>query len=85
MMKGVDSHVVQDTPATVWVTRAQALSTVRILLTSLHRNLGHLKHRKDRQEGLRCSGGSIKERQQQTVKDSSSKIGHGFDLVENSN
>lgn len=37
-----DSHVVQDTPAAVRVTRAQTLGTCAVLLAGFHGNLGHL-------------------------------------------
>lgn len=37
------SHIVQDTPATMWIPRTQTLSTGPILLTWLNGNLGNLK------------------------------------------
>ena len=37
------SHVVQDTPAAVWIPGAQTLSTCPVLLTGLDGNLGDLK------------------------------------------
>lgn len=40
---GEDSHVMQDTPATVRVSRAQTLGTCGVLFTGLHRNLDHLE------------------------------------------
>ncbi len=40
------SHIMQDTPAAVWVPRAQTLSTGPVLLTWLNGNLGNLKAHK---------------------------------------
>lgn len=37
------SPIVQDTPATVWVSGAQAIGTGKILPTILHRKLHHLR------------------------------------------
>lgn len=37
------SHVMQDTPAAVWIPGAQTLSTCPVLLTWLDGNLGNLK------------------------------------------
>lgn len=42
-IKGTDSHVVQDTPAAVGITGAEALSTCAVLLAGLHGDLDHLK------------------------------------------
>lgn len=48
-MRRTDSHVVEDTPATVGVTGAQTLGTCTVLLAGLHRDLSHLKQRNDRE------------------------------------
>jgi len=47
-IKAKDSHVIQDTPATVGITRAQTLSTCTVLLAGLYRDLDHLNQRNDK-------------------------------------
>lgn len=47
-MREQNSHVVQDTPAAVRVTGAQALDACAVLLTGLHGDLSHLKQRNER-------------------------------------
>lgn len=49
-LEAADSHVIEDTPATVGVTRAQALSTCAVLLTGLHGDLRHLQQSNDRKQ-----------------------------------
>lgn len=38
------SHIMQDTPAAVWIPRAQTFSTGSVLLTWLDGNLGNLEN-----------------------------------------
>lgn len=49
-IKGIDSHVVQHTPATVGITSAEALNTCTILFTGLHWDLDHLERRNDKRK-----------------------------------
>lgn len=52
---GMDSHVVQHTPATVGISSTEALSTRTVLFTGLHRDLDHLEQKNDqRRESLPC-------------------------------
>lgn len=45
-----NSHVVQNTPATVGITRAEALSTRTVLLTGLHWDLDHLDQKRGKRK-----------------------------------
>lgn len=46
-------HIVQDTPATVRVSRAQTRSTGSVLLAALHRDTGHLSEKHTHARGYK--------------------------------